>query len=262
MKGIKSVISILLVLVMLGSMVNPVFAVNVEQKTPACPSCSKLTTGNSKVTVIEINGIERNEILAKALKNKNSEMLMNLMRRKGYKPELLKSKVRKIIIKNAMVTIAVIPFSSRYRDSMAGLVVYMLDRAVVGSLVVELHKDKDGNVSRTIYYINSDGKLVSIESTSDFLRCLWACAGWEHPIVCIITCGACSASIPWGILSCIGCGLCIGHEICCVGKCGKKEWGEPFCAAIYTVCVTGSIGGIPASSAVACAIYSGCEGYC
>ncbi len=232
MKVIGSVVSLLLVLVMLGSVVSPALATNVGQKVPACPSRSKLTVKKPKVVVVEINGIEKNEILAKALKDKDSRILENFMKNRGYRSELLKSKVRKIITKNAIVTVAVIPFSSNSRNSIAGLVVYTFNRKVIGSLAVVLHKNKDGNVSRTIYYINSDDKLVSVKSTSNFLKCLWACAGWES-IACVITCGGCSASIPWGILSCIGCGLCIGHEICCVGKCGKEEWGESHSVPLY-----------------------------
>ena len=38
MKRVRSLMGILLVLVMLGSVVSPALAVNVEQKTLACPS--------------------------------------------------------------------------------------------------------------------------------------------------------------------------------------------------------------------------------
>jgi len=67
----KRILSVLLVMTMLGSVVSPALAASTEQKVPACPSCSKVTTGKSKVTVVEINGIEKNEILAKALKNED-----------------------------------------------------------------------------------------------------------------------------------------------------------------------------------------------
>ncbi len=76
MKRVRLLVGVLLVLVMLGSVVSPALAVNVEQKTPACPSCSEAVTGKSKIVVIEAKGLERNTILAKALKSEDMRKIM------------------------------------------------------------------------------------------------------------------------------------------------------------------------------------------
>ena len=82
MKRVRLLIGALLILVTLGSIVSPALAVSIEQKSSVCLSCSKVTTGKSKVTVVEINGIEKNEILAKALKNKDVKKLVSILARR------------------------------------------------------------------------------------------------------------------------------------------------------------------------------------
>jgi hypothetical protein len=52
MKWIKQVVSVLLILVTLGSVMSSALAVSTEQKVLICLNCSK-ATGKSKVTVTE-----------------------------------------------------------------------------------------------------------------------------------------------------------------------------------------------------------------
>ena len=76
---VRSVIGVLLVLVMLGSVVSPALAVNVEQKQVNFPIT---TTKMPKITVVPIIGVEKNEVLAKAFKRQKAEEYNGYARQK------------------------------------------------------------------------------------------------------------------------------------------------------------------------------------
>ena len=82
-------------LVMFGGLISPALAVDAKQN--ACPSPSEVITGKSKVTVVEINGIEKNEILAKALENKDIKKLIKVMEKNGLRQELAQAKVVRVL---------------------------------------------------------------------------------------------------------------------------------------------------------------------
>lgn len=159
MKSLRRVLALLLVLVMLGSVVSPALAVNVEQKTPACPSCSKLTTGNSKVAVVEINGIERNEILAKVLKNKDVKKIVNILTTKGYVLDLLKVRVYEILLSNGnKIMYILIPVKTYNSNIKSGLAVIKSEKDVkIFGWVAEIINDK----TKLILYKIENNKLVT-----------------------------------------------------------------------------------------------------
>jgi len=249
MRWVRSLISVLLILVMLGSVISPALAVDAEQK--ACPSCSKVITGKSKVTVIELNGIEKDEILAKALKNEDVKKLIRVLVKKGYEQKIAKARVIKIYTRYGTALLVIIPFDTKNSNKMAGVVLATSD-GYTEAYAIELQKKRD-TIHKEIYYFDPKGNLQVITSTEGFLSCLWACIGWDIP-ACALTCAACQPETVAGILACLACAACVGKGACCVGKCGKQEWGDPFCAAIDIQCQLGNW--------VACVVYLGCEGYC
>ena len=241
----KKLASVFLVLVVLSSVVSPALAASIEQK--ACPSYSKVITEKSKIAVVDVIGIEKNEILAKTLKNKDVRKLTCVLEKKGYKPKLAKTRVIKIYTKYGTATLVIVPFDTGSRANIAGII-YLISSDRVKAYAIELKEMKNA-IHKKIYYFDSKGNLQVTESTQGFLSCLWACIGWEIP-ACALVCGAC----PESLLSCLACAACVGKGACCVGKCGKQEWGEPFCAAIDVLCQLGY--------SWACAVKLGCEGYC
>lgn len=157
------------------------------------------------------------------------------------------TRVIKIYTKYGVATLVIVPFDTRSRADIAGII-YLISSDRVRAYAVELQETKN-TIHRKVYYFDSKGNLQVAASTQSFLSCLWACIGWEIP-ACALTCAAC----PETVLACLACAACVGKGACCVGKCGKQEWGEPFCATIDILCQLGN--------SWACAIDLGCEGYC
>ncbi len=244
----RKFVALLVVLVVLGNIIMPAMAVsNKQTECRSCNSCSNLE--NKNVAVFELKGLEKNKVLAKALTNEDVKKLIGVLAKKGYKQDLTKTRISKIFTSYGTGLLVVIPFKVEH-NKLAGVIAFISD-GHIESYAIELQKKSDV-VLKKIYYVDSDGNLRVTTTTSGFSTCLWACIGWEVP-ACAITCAACGPN-PLGIAACIGCALCIGKGMCCVGKCGEQEWGDPFCIAMDARCRLGNW--------IACIIHSGCEGYC
>jgi biopolymer transport protein ExbD len=213
MKQIKLIIGVLLVLVMLGSVVSPVLAASTEQKVPTCSSCSKATVNKQKITVIEVTGIEKNEILAKALKNEDVKKLVNILKKKGYKLEMLNIRVIKVISNKGTATVVSFPLAGKLGKAS---MIYAItpEGTSVGAMEI-VKKDKVKQV--TLYYVDVDGRIKSytVQGSSECWNCIWTCTGQ-----CIIdqcapyTPGICSFCYP--LLTCC-LDLPIPDNPCCVG---------------------------------------------
>lgn len=202
----RKLVGVLLVLVMLSSVVSPALAASIEQK--ACPSCSKVITGKSKIAVVEVNGIEKNEILAKALKNKDVRKLVNVLAKKGYKLELLNTKVIRVISDRGSATVVSIPLTGKFAKAS---VVYAITPG--GVLIRAVEMIEKGEIKQiTLYYVDGSGKVKSytVEGSSECWNCIWKCTA-----DCIIE--QCAPNTP-GI-----CSLCYPFLECCLPAPGPEN---------------------------------------
>ncbi len=261
MKRARWLVGVLLVLVMLGSVVSPALALSTGGGMATCPSCLKVTTGKSKVAVIEVTGIEKNEILAKALKNEDVKRLAEVLVKNGHRQELAQAEVVRVVSKFGEATVVKIPFKGK--NGLQSEVVTVISSEGVENYAWEAYISKNG-VAVKVYYVNANGKLVTVKSSSDFGGCLYECVGGRQGIAsCIGSCAGCIAAAETGniwaiIASCVPCAVCLDTTACCVGKCASEEsWGSGFCSAMYIQCILGGPVG-----PVACAIYDGCDGNC
>jgi hypothetical protein len=212
--------------------------------------------------VVEINSIEKNEILAKALKNKNVKRLIEVMAKNGYRQELAQAKVVRVVSEFGVATVVKIPFKGK--NGLQSEVVTIMSPERIENYAWETYISKNG-IAVKVYYVDANGNLVTVKSLSDFGGCLYECVGGRQGIAaCIGSCAGCIAAAKTGniwaiIASCIPCAACLDTAACCVGKCASEEsWGSSFCSAMYIQCILG----IYPSSLVACAIYDGCDGNC
>jgi hypothetical protein len=255
-KRVRLLIGALLILVTLGSIVSPALAVSIEQKSSVCLSCSKVTTGKSKVTVVEINGIEKNEILAKALKNKDVKKLVSILARRGYyKENLMNIHIKRVYASFGSATIVTIPLKTYEKNKVAEIAIIMTKKGTKTYAIELLRNNK--NITGKLYYIDSKGtvKYVTLDSQS-FWNCLYRCVGGAAGIAgCARVCVRCAGTGGEDIWDCLLCAICLGNAGCCIGKCAMNEpWGPGFCATMYIDCILGYSG--------ACIIYAGCEGHC
>ena len=253
---VRRLVNVLLILVMLGGVMSPVLAANTEQNL-ACPSCSKVATGKSKVTVVEINGIEKNEILAKALKNEDVKKLVNVLIRNGYKQNLAKVQVIKIFTNNGVATLVTIPFEvteKRGNNTVAGIL--RIDSKIGSSTyAIEIYKVKN-KISGKLYFIDANGDVQFRTLSGGFWSCLQENIPWWDLLICGSTCGACATE--GNIWACLACAGCLGRYACYVGLCSLEEpWGPAFCASMYYQCYIQT-----PPNLVACAVYAGCDGNC
>ncbi len=190
-------------------------------------------------------GLEKDQILAKVLRNKSTRKLLNVLKMKGYNQNIAKARVSKIYTKYGVATLIIIPFNTRNKNKVAGIVITTLN-GHTKTYAVEL-QNKNNQIYGKVYYLDPNGN-IHIESVSSFLKCLWACIGWDIP-ACALTCAACQPETGVGIIACIACATCVGKGACCVVNAVNKN-GEKYSVK----CLIGN--------QAACAIYSGCEGYC
>ena len=241
----KKLASVFLVLVVLSSVVSPALAASIEQK--ACPSCSK--AGNSKIAVVDVIGIEKNEIIAKALKNKDVRKLANMLGRE----DITNIRVKRVYTSFGSATIVAIPIKTK--NGRIAEVAIILTKEGTKIYAVELLRN--GNkITGKLYYIDSEGNVRYKLLSDDFWSCLYNCVGGLAGIgSCAATCARCAGSEGGDIWDCILCAICLGNAGCCVGKCAMNEpWGPGFCYAMYIDCILGY--------PVACIIYEGCKGHC
>jgi len=234
----RKLICVLLVLVMLVSVVSPALATSTEQNL-TCPSCSKLTTGNSKVAVVEINGIEKNEILAKALKNKDVKKIANMLTRKGYMLDLLKVRVYEILLSDGnKVMYTLIPVKTYNSNIKSGIAVIKSEKGVkIFGWIAEIINDK---TTKLILYKIEDNKLVTYSMLTKSKQIITLSDTCSHECSSDSDCGPmeqCDTyvySCDWGCLySCCGtdcwvpclidkvlCAICI--TTICPFHCGDK----------------------------------------
>ena len=230
MKRVRLVVGILLVLVMLGSVVSPALAMNVEQKQVNFPIA---TTKMPKITVIPITGVKKNEVLAKALSVKKLKGMMGLLVKKGYKLDLLNAKVGKIIVNNRVADVAVIPMKSKQGE--ARLIYVSVNGSVKVSAIEALEKV---NPKQIIIYRIVDGKIdkriIKITGDSCTSTCGLIC-GMSSATICLILCAVVAenpvcdlvCSIAMGGICGAACDLwCTGNVNPCDAGCGA------FCSGI------------------------------
>ena len=117
--------------------------------------------------MVEISGIEKNEILARVLKNKDIKKLRAMLAIKGYKIELTKAKAIEIIDRMGIAKTVVIPAKS---DIGRLMLVYVTTEEFTKVGAVEI---LDYNKSIKIYYIEN-GRVKSYTTKSWNGDC-WAC---------------------------------------------------------------------------------------
>ncbi len=239
MKRVRLLVGVLLVLLMLGSVVSPTLAVNVEQKTPACPSCSEAVTGKSKIVVIEAKGIERNTILAKALKSEDMRKIMDELTKKGYTLNLSSAKIGKIITQNRIAEVAVIPMKSKQGEVR---LIYVSVNGTVKVRAVEAIEKSDPK--QIIVYRIENGKIESYALQIKGEGCTETCGlicGMSSATICLILC-AVVADNP----ACdIGCSIVMGGicgAVCdqwCTGNINPCDAGcGAFCSGMCAgVCI-------------------------
>ncbi len=236
MKGIKSVIGILLVLVMLGSVVSPVFAVNVEQKQANFPIT---TTKMPKITVVPITGVGKNEVLAKALSVKKLKSIMDMLVKKGYKLDLLNAKVGKIIVNNRVADVAVIPMKSKQGE--ARLIYVSVNGSVKVSAVEALEKV---NPKQIIIYRIVNGKIdkYAVQITGD--SCTSTCGlicGMSSATICLILCAVVAENPACDLVCSIAMGGICGAacDYWCTGNVNPCDVGcGAFCSGMCSsVCI-------------------------
>ena len=203
---------------MLSSVISPVMATNKANEVGTCPACS--TKPNTEVAVIEVKGMEKNEAIAKALKNEDVKKLMNEFVKHGHKPELVKATVNKIIGKYGEATYVYIPFKAKGCEAGLG---YLITEEGSKALATELSKE-----AIRMYYVNAEGVVqerVVQAGEVGILGTGWDCAECGAAITLVILCcvgtsgTACWACvIASGILAacdCVGCCCWLGYGPCC-----------------------------------------------
>ncbi len=168
----KKVVGVLLALVILGNLVMPAMAAEVgatNDVKPACPACSQ------NVVAIEVKGLEKSFILAKALENEDLKKVLKILAKKGYNLDLIKAKAGELIGSTEIRKGVVIPMESESGEAM---LIYILanGRAKVGAVEIL----KAGELKKMVlYYIDADGavKTLTVKGSSRCWNCIWQCTG-------------------------------------------------------------------------------------
>jgi len=186
----KRMLSMLLVLIMVGSVVSPALAVNIEQKTPTCPIVgNSLSKDDIKITELK----NADKIIIKSLNDEGVRKIEKKLESSGFR------------FKNAKV------YEISTKD---------------GNIIAALLYYTNGSDSRTIIYLqNTKTGVTSIAlgrgyiSIQGLTTCILSILG------CIGACGACVGVCPpppWvQCLACLaGCGGACGTAYCtCVDYC-------------------------------------------
>lgn len=165
MKGIKSVIGVLLVLVMLGSVVSPVFAVNVEQKTSTCPSCSSgVVTIPKDLQIAELKGSSAYLKALQVFNSKNALKLREYLKNMNFRPLYDKAIVQIVKYKGISTEIVKIPLEGKN----VGMLVYVRNRFGEATAIGVI----SGN-GMDVFINSNNGKIEKkhIEIQGNALKC-------------------------------------------------------------------------------------------
>lgn len=210
---LRKVVGVLLVLIMLGSVITPAMATNINENE-ACKTCNTCKYGkNAKVSIIELEGLEKNEALTKALKDKDFRELMDKLIKNGHKLDLTNSVVRKVIGEYGKAIYVYIPFKAKKGYERVGIGYVISDKGN-RAFAIETYK-KDGKRFTSAYYFDPDGNIVVLSGDDDYWTCIGLCLALfcldapEYCQICGANCYICIAA-PDPVF----CGLCLA----CIGS--------------------------------------------
>ena len=138
-----------------------------------------------------------------------------MLKRKGYKPELPKAKVNKVISEKGQAMVVLIPLSKKSAQAAIAYVISENGISAGASEIIE----KDGIKQMTFYYIDVNGKIGSytVKGTSECWDCIWSCT-----FECIVE--QCAPYIP-GL-----CSICYPILQCCLMLPGPEN---PCCDGVH-----------------------------
>jgi|Deesub1362B_J571_1020462.scaffolds.fasta_scaffold10444_1 hypothetical protein len=150
---------------------------NEQAKCRSCNSCSNLE--NKNVAVFELEGLEKNKVLAKALKNKEAKKLIEVLVNKGYKPELAKATVKEVLREHGTFKYTFIPFSRNGKIVSAGI--GYIETNSIQTIVAVVTEKTENKVLVKYYFVDSNGfvKYRTMSGDEDYWSCWAQCMAQE-----------------------------------------------------------------------------------
>jgi len=236
----KRVVSLLLVLVMVGSAMGPALAAGTEQKVPPCPSCSrKVVTIPKGLKVAELKGSSAYFKAIEVFNSKDALKLKEHLKNLNLKPIYDKAVVQIIKYKGITTEVVKIPLKGKKE----GLFVYVRNKygeaigiGILTSKGMKAYVINNGQISEKLIEANDALKCtvctvivgaickIGIDQAS-----AWGCAR-----VCGIACADLIEDPPAYAICVLGCGyVCLkvmdiiqdyGCAIGAVAICEKVGW--------------------------------------
>lgn len=209
-KGVRKVVALLLVLAMLGTIVSPAVAAEQDQKD-TCSTCRGGTcpSGNSDVTIIDVEGPAKNKKIAKALKDSDVKKIIAKLKENGHKVNLGKAVVKEVISDNSKVSQVIIPLKAADGYEKAVLEYAVTENGQDRAFAMETYK-KNGENYASAYYVDVDGNVVVQSGDEEYWICVGICLGqfcaenYAYCQICGYNCYICIAA-PDPVF----CGLCL-----------------------------------------------------
>jgi len=203
----NKIAAILIATIMMMAIIAPAMATNSDAnsvyKSSTCPVCPNK---DANVSAIELQGIEKNEAIAKALKDEEFIKLKSVLAESGHAPQLGSATVAKIISEYSSATYVYLPFKAKDDPGFGGLG-YIITEDGCRALATDFY-EVNGETFVKIYYIDSNGEVV-VEIRGVDWECWASCMAlecspplpgpcvlcWELLTICVnapnpITCGA------------------------------------------------------------------------
>lgn len=174
----RKIVSVLLVAVVLSSIVSPALAVSTtdinKPNTSSCATCS--LERNVNVSIVEVKGLEKNKLIAKALKNEDVKKLLNMLTKKGYKLKLSDAKVIKAMSDRGFATTILVPLTTTNKKLAKASVIYAITPGGISVGAIEM-LDKNKIKQITLYYVDVNGEIgkYTIQGTTECWNCIWTC---------------------------------------------------------------------------------------
>lgn len=183
-----------------------------ENSCSACGGCS-----DANVTVVELEGAEKNRAVAEALANDEVRKLRAKLIEVGYTPKVSEATAEILQIGEAEVLMVQLPFKGDADESKIIYTKLIEDTSAISIIYSEYEEyyegwiyrvDEDGKVTEQYLKLRKGGSCVSCSSDADCDEgeaCANICVDWDT--WCIITCGAeCALAVS----CCLG-----GNILCC-----------------------------------------------
>lgn len=235
-EGMKKVVGVLLALVILGNLVMPAMAAEVgatNDVKPACPACSQ------NVVAIEVKGLEKSFILAKALNDKNLKRVSDMLTKKGYKLRTSDAKVSKFVYDGRTAEVAVIPMKSKQGEAR---LIYVSVNGIVRVRAIEAIEKSDPKKITVYRVVNGKVESYTLQVKGD--DCNSACGlicGMSSATLCLIICAFVAenplcdvtCAVLWGAACGAACSyVCTGNVSPCDTGCGA------FCSGLCSAACT------------------------